>query len=173
MQRIKNFADRSLEAIVLTLMALQVVVVILGVSFRYLGSSLVWYDELASILLAWLTYFGAALAALHRGHIGFSGLMKSLPPVWKLPLYILGETLVIGFFAVTFWYGYVVLGVMDDEYLITLPFVPTILVQAIIPIGAALFIVAELLSIGDGWKKISPSERMSTEQVPGLVADTE
>ncbi len=88
-------------------------------------------------------------------------------------MYILGETLVIGFFAVTFWYGYVVLGVMDDEYLITLPFIPTILVQAIIPIGAALFIVAELLSIGDGWKKISPSERISTEQVSGLVADTE
>ena len=173
MQRIKTFISHSLEGVVLVLMALQVVVVVLGVTFRYMGNSLVWYDELASILLAWLTYFGAALAALHRGHIGFSGLMKSLSPAWRLPLYVLGEVLVIGFFAVTFWYGYVVLGVMDDEYLITLPFIPTVLVQAIIPIGAALFIVAELLSIGDGWNKISSSERISTEQVPGLVADTE
>jgi TRAP-type C4-dicarboxylate transport system permease small subunit len=173
MHRIKTIADRSLEAIVLALMALQVVVVILGVTFRYLGSSLVWYDELASILLAWLTYFGAALAALHRGHIGFSGLMKSLSPVCRLPLYVLGEALVIGFFTVTFWYGYVVLGVMDDEYLITLPFIPTILVQAIIPIGAALFIVAELLSIQDGWKLISPAFHTSEKQVSRLVADTE
>ena len=73
--------------IVLVLMAFQVIVVVLGVTFRYMGNSLVWYDELASILLAWLTYFGAALAALHRGHIGFSGLMKSLSPPWRLSLY--------------------------------------------------------------------------------------
>ena len=173
MQHIKMFANKGLESIVLLLMALQVVVVVLGVTFRYLGNSLVWYDELASVLLAWLTYFGAALAALHRSHIGFPGLMKSLSTNWRFPLYILGEILVIAFFAVTFWYGYVVLGVMDDEYLITLPFVPTALVQSIIPIGAALFIMAELLSIGDGWKKISQSDSVSEESPASLVGDTE
>jgi TRAP-type C4-dicarboxylate transport system permease small subunit len=148
-------------------------VVILGVSFRYLGNSLVWYDELASILLAWLTYFGAALAALHRGHIGFAGLMKALPPALRLTLYVLGEILVIGFFAVTFWYGYVVLGVMDDEYLISMPFVPTVLVQGIIPLGAALFIIAELLSIRDGWEKLSAPRAVGATEVSALVADTE
>jgi TRAP-type C4-dicarboxylate transport system permease small subunit len=173
MQRIKKFANQGLELIVLVLMAFQVIVVVLGVSFRYMGNSLAWYDELASILLAWLTYFGAALAALHRGHIGFSGLMKSLSPTWRLALYVLGEVLVIGFFAVTFWYGCVVLGVMDDEYLITLPFVPTALVQAIIPMGAALFILAEVLSIGDGWRKISPSSRVGEGEPSGFVIDTE
>jgi TRAP-type C4-dicarboxylate transport system permease small subunit len=173
MQYVKKIANQGLEMIVLVLMAFQVVVVILGVTFRYMGNSLAWYDELASILLAWLTYFGAALAALHRGHIGFSGLMKSLSSAWRLPLYVLGEALVIGFFAVTFWYGYVVLGVMDDEYLITLPFVPTALVQAIIPIGAALFILAEFLSIGDGWRKISPPPRVVEERPSELVIDTE
>ncbi len=173
MQRIRKLASGSLEAVVLVLMALQVIVVILGVSFRYLGNSLVWYDELASILLAWLTYFGAALAALHRGHIGFAGLMKALPSGIRLPLYVLGEVLVIGFFAVTFWYGYVVLGVMDDEYLITMPFVPTVVVQGIIPLGAALFIVAELLSIGEGWEKLSAPRTVAGTEVPALVADTE
>jgi TRAP-type C4-dicarboxylate transport system permease small subunit len=173
MQRTIKFVSRSLEGVVLALMALQVIVVVLGVTFRYLGNSLVWYDELASILLAWLTYFGAALAALHRGHIGFAGLMKALPPALRLSLYALGEILVIGFFAVTFWYGYVVLGVMDDEYLITMPFIPTILVQAIIPLGAALFIVAELLSMREGWNKISHSPSAVEAEIPALVADTE
>lgn len=173
MQRVKKLASVSLEAIVLALMALQVVVVVLGITFRYLGNSLVWYDELASILLAWLTYFGAALAALHRGHIGFAGLMKALPAALRLPLYVLGEILVIGFFAVTFWYGYVVLGVMDDEYLITMPFVPTVLVQGIIPLGAALFIVAELLSVGDGWRMLSVPRAPADAEIPTLVADTE
>ena len=40
--------------------------VTVGVAFRYVGHSLVWYDELASILLAWVTYYGAALATLKR-----------------------------------------------------------------------------------------------------------
>ena len=39
------------------------VVVVLGVGFRKFGAALVWYDEVASVLLAWLTYYGAALAA--------------------------------------------------------------------------------------------------------------
>jgi TRAP-type C4-dicarboxylate transport system permease small subunit len=99
--------------------------------------------------------------------------MKALPPALRLPLYVLGEILVIGFFAVTFWYGYVVLGVMDDEYLITMPFVPTVLVQGIIPLGAALFIVAELLSVGDGWRMLSVPRVPADAEIPALVADTE
>ena len=120
-----------------------------------------------------MTYFGAALAALHRSHIGFPGLMKWLPAVWRLPLYVVGEVLVIGFFAIMFWYGYVVLGVLDDECLISLPWVPSVLVQAIIPVGAVLFIVAEILSMGDGWTGLSPSGRDAHEQHPKIVIDTE
>ena len=55
-------------------------VVVLGVVFRRLGAALVWYDEVASILLAWLTFYGAALAALHRAHIGFPKLVDGLGP---------------------------------------------------------------------------------------------
>jgi len=47
------------------------VVVIVAVCYRIAGDSLSWYDEVASILLAWITYYGAALAALQRKHVGF------------------------------------------------------------------------------------------------------
>ena len=40
--------------------------VTLGVVFRALGHSLAWYDEVASVLLAWLTFYGAALASVRR-----------------------------------------------------------------------------------------------------------
>ena len=63
--------ERLLEAIVLVLVGALAVVVVMGVGFRKFGAALVWYDEVASILLAWLTYYGAALAALKRAHIGF------------------------------------------------------------------------------------------------------
>ena len=43
-------------------MAALAVEVIAGVVFRYSGYALVWYDEVATILLAWVTYYGSALA---------------------------------------------------------------------------------------------------------------
>jgi TRAP-type C4-dicarboxylate transport system permease small subunit len=35
------------------------ITVLLGVCFRWAGHSLVWYDEIAGIQLAWITYFGS------------------------------------------------------------------------------------------------------------------
>ena len=56
------------------------VIVVVGVGFRKAGASLVWYDEVASIMLAWLTYYGAALAALSRSHIGMPTLVANHIP---------------------------------------------------------------------------------------------
>ena len=59
----KRIVGRFLEWTVLVLMTVLATIVVLGVVFRKTGAALVWYDEVASILLAWLTYYGAALAA--------------------------------------------------------------------------------------------------------------
>ena len=63
------------------LLASLAVIVLMGVAARKLGIAMVWYDEVASIALAWLTYYGAALAALKRAHIGFPGLVNAMPPL--------------------------------------------------------------------------------------------
>ena len=55
------------------------VVVIMGVSFRWAGSALVWYDEVAAVQLAWLTYYGSAYAALKGGHISVPSILRSFP----------------------------------------------------------------------------------------------
>ena len=57
--------------IAVCLLASLAVIVLMGVTYRKLGISMVWYDEVASIALAWLTYYGAALAALNgqRNHL--------------------------------------------------------------------------------------------------------
>ena len=49
---------RVLEWVVIVLMVALAVEVTAGVVFRYVGRSLVWYDEVASVLLAWLTFYG-------------------------------------------------------------------------------------------------------------------
>ena len=140
---------RFLEALVLLLMASLAMVVVVGVGFRKAGASLVWYDEVASILLAWLTYYGAALAALNRAHIGVPTLVDSLPGKVRVGVMLLAEALVLAFFAVLAWAGFRVLAVLGGTSLVSLPWVPMSLAQSVIPIGAVLFIVAQLLSLPD------------------------
>ena len=54
---------KLLEGLVMVLMIVMFLEVMLGVVFRVAGHSLVWYDEVASIILAWLTFYGSALAS--------------------------------------------------------------------------------------------------------------
>ena len=125
------------------------VVVVLGVAFRKFGAALVWYDEVASILLAWLTYYGAALAALRRAHIGVPTLLARLPGRSRVAVFYFAEVVVIAFFATVAWAGWRVVQVLGGTTLISLPSVPAALARSVIPIGAVLFIVAQLASVGD------------------------
>ena len=140
---------KLLELIVLVLMVGLALVVVVGVGFRKAGASLVWYDEVASILLAWLTYYGAALAALNRAHIGMPTLVDRLRGGARTAAVLFGEAASIAFFAVLAWAGVRVLSVLGGTTLVSLPSVPMSLAQSVIPIGAVLFIVAQLLSLPD------------------------
>jgi TRAP-type C4-dicarboxylate transport system permease small subunit len=140
---------KTLEIIVLALIASLAVVVVVGVGFRKAGASLVWYDEIASILLAWLTYYGAALAALHRAHIGMPTLVERLTGRARLTVLLLGEAVVLTFFGILTFAGIRVLSVLGGTTLVSLPNVPMSLAQSVIPIGAVLIIVAQLLSLPD------------------------
>ena len=130
-------------------MAALAIVVVVGVVFRKSGASLIWYDEVASILLAWLTYYGAALAALHRAHIGMPTLVERMKGTTRTVVVLFGEVCTIAFFSVLAWAGIRVLSVLGGTTLVSLPSVPMSLAQSVIPIGAILFITAQLLSIPD------------------------
>jgi len=54
---------------------------------------------------------------------------------------------VIGFFLILAWYGYIVLVVLEGDTLISLPWISTQVTQSVIPISAVLFIIAELLNM--------------------------
>ena len=130
--------------VLVTAMAL---LVVLGVVFRKTGAALVWYDEVASILLAWLTYYGAALVALSRGHIGVPVLIERLRGPARTCVVLAGEVAVIAFFVVLAWAGLQVQSALAGTALVSLPGVPAALAQSVIPIGAVLFIIAQLLSM--------------------------
>src|SRR5207237_9668921 len=70
--------ERLFEWISVALMGVLAVEVLLGIVFRAARRPLAWYDEVASVLLAWLTYYGSTLAALKRAHIDVPGLVDAL-----------------------------------------------------------------------------------------------
>ncbi len=145
--RVRAGFGRLLEIIVFVLMTALALEVVVGVVFRSIGESLVWYDEVASILLAWLTYYGAALAAHKRVHIGFSGLVDSLRPALRVPAVLLAEACVLGFFVLLAWIGWSIMDVLATDFLVSLPEVSVMYTQSVIPIGAMLFVIAELLNL--------------------------
>jgi TRAP-type C4-dicarboxylate transport system permease small subunit len=144
---LKNIFEWVLEWITILLMVGLAGIVIVSVVYRWSGNSLVWYDEVASVGLAWLTYYAAALAAVKRSHIGVPGLVAAMQPKFRVPTVLFAEACVMGFFIALAWLGLEVLEVLEGDTLVSLPEVGTELTQSVIPIGAILFIIAELLNL--------------------------
>jgi len=160
-QHLRYGFEKFLEGISLVLMVSLVSLVVMAVIYRKAGASLAWYDEVASILLAWLTYYAAALAALKRAHIGFGGLVSAAPPQLRLVLVVVAELFVYGFFILLAWVGYQVLVILAGDTLVSLTWVPTRLTQSVIPVGAILFIIAQALSFPEVWRK---ARTLSTQE---------
>ena len=158
--------ERGLTAFVIFLLASLALLILVGVACRKLGIALVWYDEGASIMLAWLTYYGAALAALKRAHIGFPGLVNSLTPRWRVPAVWVGEFFVVGFFALLTWFGFQVLLILQGDTMVSLPSVSTRFTQSVIPVGGAMFIIAQLLSLPEVLRQARGSGLVDHEQAP-------
>ena len=135
-------------------------VVILAVFFRKFGQSFIWYDEVASIQLAWITYYGAAYCALKRSHLGFNGFVDQLDDHFRKPIIILSETIICGFFITIAYAGYKILPILHEEHLISLPKVTISFTQSVMPIGCVLFVIAEILSIQDIWDKKLLKEKL-------------
>jgi TRAP-type C4-dicarboxylate transport system permease small subunit len=147
LNRIHKVLERLLEIWVMFLITALTIVVVVAVIWRKAGASFVWYDEVGSIMLAWITYYGAALAALKRAHIGFDGILLALPYRWRIATAAFGEIFVFAFFIILAWTGVQVLTVLGGMHLISLPGVPIQVTQSVIPIGAVLFIICEALSL--------------------------
>ena len=148
MKRLRSAVERIFEVVTVGLLVVLAVEVLAGIVFRAFRRPLVWYDEVASVLLAWLTYYGSALAALKRAHIGFPGLVRAMPRAPRTAALVVREIAVTGFFLLLAWEGARILGELGGETLVTVD-IPVRLTQSVIPVGAVLFIVAELLTLSE------------------------
>lgn len=154
MQRLSRLFDLALQIVTLTLLMVLTCVVLLGVTFRYSGNSLIWYDEAASLLLAWITFLGAALAMNRNAHLGFNGLMFGLPLPGRLGLFWTVEAIVIATFLVIGWAGWALLEVFGNARLTSLRFLERSVVQSVLPISAVLVVIARLLTLPERLRNV-------------------
>ena len=124
------------------LLAAMVALVCIAVFFRYvLNSSLTWYDEFASYLLVWLTFYGCVVVDYRRRHIGFELVVDKLEPGARKVVDLLAELAVLGFQFVLFYYGWVLTERMGDESAISLPWVKVTWINSALPVSGALLLV--------------------------------
>ena len=126
--------DRYLQYFIFLQMIFLSLTVVVGVCFRWSGHSLVWYDEIAGIQLAWITYFGSAYASLKGLHIGMPTLIKVFPKDIRKIL----------FFLILTYYGTKVIIVLRGDTLVTLDWIPQSFVQSVIPLSSLLIIISEI-----------------------------
>lgn len=155
MIRLKIALEKALIYFSGVLLLSLVMIVVAGVVSRKLGHSLIWYDELASVLLVWLTYSGSVAAASQRAHLGFNGLLRILGKPYRYGLFLISEIAIILFFIIVAYSGFYIQFSLQGESLVTLPWIPLWLSQGIIPVSAVLFILAEVLSIPGALRSIS------------------
>ena len=141
--------ERFLEWIVIALIATLAAIVTAGVAFRYTGYSLVWYDEVATILLAWVTFYGSALAVMKHAHMGVPEIVRAMPRGARIAATVFGQLAMAAFFVLLAWTGYSVLEILATDTLVSLPSVSVAWPNSVIPISALLILIGQALVFPD------------------------
>lgn len=133
------------EGLAVILLVAMTVVVALAVYFRYvLDDSLVWYDEIASFLLVWLTFVGAVVVTRRRRHIGFELIVDRSPLRVRRALEVAAEGLVLVYELILVVYGWNLVASMGDETAVSLLWLQMGWIYAVIPTSAALMAMVTL-----------------------------
>jgi TRAP-type C4-dicarboxylate transport system permease small subunit len=144
-QSFRRGYERFLEWVCIVLMIALAAEVVAGVIFRYTGHSLVWYDEVATILLAWVTFYGSALAVLKHAHMGVPEIVRMLPRGARVAAAVVAQLCTVAFFVLLAWVGYSILEILAGDRLVSLPDVSVAYAISAVPIGAILFVIGQLL----------------------------
>lgn len=171
MTLLSKLLQRILEWVTVTILLTLAAVVISAVVARYVfNASFIWYDEVASVLLAWITFYGAAYAAIRRRHLGFEGLLVACPLTLRLILFTIGEIIVLTVFAILAYAGWFILEIVGTETLVSLRWVPLWFTQSVVPIGAGLFIAAQLLSLPAALARLKAGRTVEDEEIAEEIA---
>lgn len=151
LQKIKMGFIKSLEVLLMVMVAVLTLTVLWGVFTRFcLGSQAAYTDELARVLLVWVSMVGAALAFGVKAHLGVDFFVNMLHPEARKTLSMLVQVVTAALAGVVFVIGGWGLAMSQmGQQLPTLP-ISRGLVYISIPLGGVLiclFAVENLVEI--------------------------
>lgn len=130
------------------LLVLMVVVVFVGVFYRYaLNAALAWYDEFASYLLVWLTFYGTVVASAHRRQIGFDTLVMRLAPGSRRAVEVVAELCVIACQVVLCYSGWVLTAAVHADTAVSLPWVRMSWIYSVLPLSGGLMLLISVIHL--------------------------
>jgi TRAP-type C4-dicarboxylate transport system permease small subunit len=93
----------------------------------------------------WLTFYGAVVASYRRRHIGFEVVVDRFMPSTRKIVDLIAESCVLGFQAVLFYYGWLIMQKMGDETTVSLVWVKMRWIYSVLPITGSLMLVISLM----------------------------
>ncbi len=139
--------DKILNVLLALILGGMAVVVAGNVFFRFvLNASLYWADELAQILLVWLTFLGAALAVKEKSHYVLNFLIEKLKGKAKKICWIFQQVMILTAISILLYYSSIV------TFKIRLWVMPAteisrIFVYAACPIGCLMMLYYSIVNI--------------------------
>lgn len=136
------FAARWMEEIIAcSLLVLTLVVLFVGIVFRYaLNDPLVWTEELARFCSTWIIFLGAAACFKRGSHIGIDVVVRLLPPTLQRRTALLVNWLMVGILAVLVIRGFQYTSRSFVMHTTVLQ-IPIGLWNAAVPVGSLLMMV--------------------------------
>jgi TRAP-type C4-dicarboxylate transport system permease small subunit len=159
--------DRTLEMLLFVTLAGMAALVAANVFCRFvLNFSLSWGDELAQVLLVWMTFLGAAVGMRDKAHYAFDYLVKSLPGNAKRIFVLLSEVIVIlASIGLLYWSAKAT--VLIRHWVMPAMEVSRALVYGACPVGTFFLLVYAVKNLLDTLKA-GPREAEVTGQEAGL-----
>lgn len=162
--RVVRALDAGLDLMLGSVLAAMAGLVFVNVFCRFvLKFSLSWADELAMVLLVWLTFLGAGAAMRDRMHYAFDYLVRALPARGRRAVKVGGHLLCLAMtLLLLHWSGRVVFLITD--WVMPATGMPRSWVYAACPVGCAFLLLYQGRNLLADW-------RGADEPAPG-AADT-
>lgn len=149
LSRISSFLENStLNLCALAALAMCVTLLSELVARNFLGTTLIWSSEFATICFVWIAFLGSTVAARRREHFNVDLLGSLAPPGSRSDrcLELLTEFVFIGFGAVLLVYGIGFSGAGMRRFSFSLG-IPQGYTMAVMPVSGALFLFYGLMDL--------------------------
>lgn len=165
LKKVDNFLSKVAKIITAAAICIQMVIVFLGVVFRYfLKSPLLWSDELACYLLVFVTFFGSYVALKEKALANIELITSKLPGMIRRIVMLVSNITVIILLGAVLYFG-VVLSMSPVVLKAVSPAMelPTVIFYAILPLAAFMMIVHMLVAIYEDFRSTNDDSKQGEE----------